>query len=108
MFEVAAKWLEMPEDRRVARLHVLGTALSGNAADAGSLADSPPGNPAVADELLVKLRELLEDDDSDALEVVESLLPRVSGESAQVLKEIAVLVEDYEFEIPLRQLESMF
>jgi signal transduction histidine kinase/DNA-binding response OmpR family regulator len=58
--------------------------------------------------LLVKLKELLDDDDSDAGDVLEELLPLFKGnEEEKQLKRIADLVDDYEFDNALIELDSL-
>ena len=58
---------------------------------------------------LERLRALLEDDDSEATEVMDDLQSRLSGSGLESgLKEIEEAVGDYDFEAALAHLETLF
>jgi len=58
--------------------------------------------------LLDRLRQLLEDDDADAADVVEELekLPGIQAHH-RVLKRLLKAIEDYDFELALEELEQL-
>jgi len=59
-------------------------------------------------ELLVQLRELLEDDDTSATEIVSQLIDLPdTGVDAKALKELITAVENYDFEIALETLNKI-
>ena len=58
--------------------------------------------------LWAQLRELLEDDDSDSIDVLEELLPMIKDASIEKkLNKIASLIDDYEFEEALELLDEL-
>jgi HPt (histidine-containing phosphotransfer) domain-containing protein len=58
--------------------------------------------------LLIQLRELLEDDDTDSIETLETLkeLPGI-GIHKQILKQISKALEAYDFELASEELEKL-
>ena len=59
-------------------------------------------------QLLVRLRALLEDDDTDAIDVIDELqdLPGIAVHSA-MLKQLTTAVESYDFDTALQQLNAL-
>jgi len=58
--------------------------------------------------LMTRLKSLLEDDDGDAIEVLEELSPVFTeGEVAKQIKRVAAYVENYEFENALEKLNEI-
>ena len=58
--------------------------------------------------LLTRLRELLEEDDTDAAEVIDALEPLLAGTShAAALKRVAAPIDDYDFEEALEAFEDL-
>ena len=77
---------------------------------AGTPAAAPGGklDPGAIEARLKELRELLEENDSDAVEVAEDLGPLFAGTpQATLLKKLLDLVGDYEFEEALNQLTTL-
>jgi len=65
-------------------------------------------DPVVIKTLMSELRDLLEDDDSEATDVLDKLLPMIRGGSEeQALLKVASLVDDYEFDDALNALNEM-
>ncbi|BBP44507.1 PAS domain S-box protein [Thiosulfativibrio zosterae] len=65
-------------------------------------------DPSLIEPLLEKLKMLLEDDDAEASDVVEELLPLVKGTSMEAtLRKVSNSVLDYEFEEALEAINAL-
>ena len=70
--------------------------------------DSIEGKSISTDKLLTELRTLLEDDDTEAVNLLNTLIARFSStEQEQSMKNVVKLVNDYEFEEALDILNSL-
>ena len=72
-----------------------------------SAQDSSKGKPIPTEKLLTELYALVEDDDTEAVNLLDRLLARFTGtEQEQIMKNIAKLIHDYEFDEALEALDS--
>jgi PAS domain S-box-containing protein len=96
------------------RLNALQTPLSMLLKDLRVLDSRAPGqtatvlDPARVQPLLQRLRELLEDDDSDAAEPLEELYKMSAGSPMEKsVKKLAAAVDTYDFEVALEELDKV-
>ena len=85
-----------------------GNPFSGTGETASHDAPAPAADPAMVEQLMHKLKALLEDNDAEAADVLDQLVPLVKGTArAARFKPVGRAIAEFDFDVALEALTAL-